>query len=90
MNNTLHQFIAEHRQPLEQALAEALPLSQQLHARGLNDALRYALFPGGKRWRPLLTILGARLCGGTFAAALPAACVIIFGNRRELSHDAGQ
>ena len=78
MKNTLRQFIAEHRAPLETALAEALPLSQQSHARRLNEALRYAVFPGGKRWRPVLTLIGARLCGGTFAAALPAACAMEF------------
>ncbi len=78
MNSSLHQFIAEHRQPLEAALADAMPLSQQPHARRLNEALRDALFPGGKRWRPLLTVLGARLCGGSFAAALPAACAMEF------------
>ena len=78
MKNSLQQFIAEHRQPLETALAQALPLSQQPHARRLNEALHYALFPGGKRWRPVLTLVGARLCGGTFAAALPAACAMEF------------
>ena len=78
MNKSLRQFIAENRQPLETALVEALPLSQQAHARRLNAALDYAVFPGGKRWRPLLTLLGARLCGASSVAALPAACAMEF------------
>ncbi len=78
MKISLQQFISEHRQPLETALAEALPLSQQPHARRLNEALRDSLFPGGKRWRPVLTLIGARLCGGLFTDALPAACAMEF------------
>jgi geranylgeranyl diphosphate synthase, type II len=76
MNQSLRQFIAEHHEPLETALVRSLPLSSQPHARRLNEALHYALFPGGKRWRPLLTVLGARLCGASFEAVLPAACAM--------------
>lgn len=78
MQPSLRQFIAEHRQPLESALAQALPQSTQRHAARLNEALHYALFPGGKRWRPWLTLLGARACGMACEAALPAACAMEF------------
>ena len=57
-------------------LDERLPRSAQPHAAQLNEAIRYSLFPGGKRWRPLLTMLGAQLAGAAPAAALPAACAM--------------
>jgi len=76
MTATLRQFIAEYREPVERALRQHLPASHQPHAARLNEALEYALFPGGKRWRPLLTLLGASLVGARPAAALPAACAL--------------
>jgi geranylgeranyl diphosphate synthase type II len=76
MTARLSQFIAEYRDPIEQALRRHLPRTHQPPAARLNDALAYALFPGGKRWRPLLTMLGAALVGGRPLAAIPAACAL--------------
>lgn len=76
MTNTLPEFIATSRPAVEAALARHLPLSSQSGAERLNDALHYALFPGGKRWRPLFVLLSAMLTGGTAKRALPAACAI--------------
>lgn len=76
MTATLRQFIAAYREPVEAALRQHLPLSQQPHAARLNAALEYALFPGGKRWRPLLTLLGASLTGARTDDALAAACAM--------------
>ena len=32
----------------------------------LHEAMRYSVFAGGKRLRPLLTLAAARLCGPSF------------------------
>jgi geranylgeranyl pyrophosphate synthase len=77
MTEGLDAYIGRRRRLIDAALEECLPLSSQPHARGLNEALRYAVFPGGKRWRPLLTLLGAELVGASSAAML-AACAMEF------------
>lgn len=76
MSERLGKYIEQHRDPIEQALASHLPLSRQEHAARLNEALRYSIFPGGKRWRPMFSLLGAELVGGSPAQALPAACAM--------------
>lgn len=76
MSRTLSNFVADHKPAIETALYENLPLSRQRFAARLNDALQYAVFPGGKRWRPLLTLLAGRLVGATEESFLPAACAV--------------
>ncbi|MDX2032830.1 MAG: polyprenyl synthetase family protein [Blastocatellia bacterium] len=76
MTERLVTFIRRHRQAVEEELGDRLPLSSQPHALRLNEAIRYSLFPGGKRWRPLLTLLGAELAGARAGAAMPAACAM--------------
>lgn len=78
MTERLYQYIAAHRRLVEKALENHLPYSSQPRAGRFNEALRYAMFPGGKRWRPMLTLLGAKLAGATEKSALPAACAMEF------------
>lgn len=78
MTEELFDFIARHRRIIDGALAERLPLSSQFGAERLNEALEYAVFPGGKRLRPVLTLLGARVVGGSVEQALSAACAVEF------------
>lgn len=78
MTERLCLYIASQRRSLETALENHLPYSSQPRAGRLNEALRYAMFPGGKRWRPMLTLLGAKLTGASERAALPAACAMEF------------
>lgn len=76
MSKTLPHFISQSRPEIESALYKYLPFSHQKGTRRFNDALEYALFPGGKRWRPVLTLLGGMLVGATPENLLPAACAI--------------
>ncbi|MFN7927721.1 MAG: polyprenyl synthetase family protein [Blastocatellia bacterium] len=76
MSRDLSNYIAEHKSEIEAALWENLPLSRQRFARRLNEALQYAVFPGGKRWRPFLTLLAGSLGGATEKSLLPAACAM--------------
>lgn len=78
MTDSLPDFIAHHRPAIEATLSEHLPLSSQVGADRMNEALHDAVFPGGKRWRPMLTLLGALIVGGTVKRALPTACAIEF------------
>ncbi|MBY0372488.1 MAG: polyprenyl synthetase family protein [Bryobacteraceae bacterium] len=61
---------------MEAALKERLPISSQPGAVRLNDALAYSVLTGGKRMRPLLTLLAAKVLSGDAAPAIPAACAV--------------
>jgi len=76
VTNELNAFIVRHHQPIEDALAEHLPLSRHAGAGRLNQALYAAVFPGGKRMRPLLTLMAARAAGVAPRAAMSAAAAI--------------
>jgi geranylgeranyl diphosphate synthase type II len=78
MSDRLTNFIARRQPMIEAALERSLPLSAQHGAERLNEALRAAVFPGGKRWRPVLTLLGTMTAGGSAQTALPIACAIEF------------
>src|ERR1044072_581764 len=78
MSEGLFEFIERNRRLIEDALAEVLPLTFHMNVGRLNEALHYAVFPGGKRMRPMLTIIGARAAGSSARRALPAACAIEF------------
>ena len=71
-------FITDNRSDVESALRERLPLSSLPSARRLNDALEYALFPGGKRLRPVLSLLASSLVDLPRAESLTVACAMEF------------
>src|SRR5262245_27721635 len=78
MSDRLTNFITHHHPMIEAALEQSLPLSAQLGAERLNEALLAAVFPGGKRWRPVLSLLGTMAAGGDQQSAIPIACAIEF------------
>jgi len=53
----------------------------------LYEAMRYSVMAGGKRFRPALVILTARLLGADDEQALPAACAIEMVHTYSLIHD---
>jgi geranylgeranyl diphosphate synthase, type II len=53
----------------------------------LREAMGYSLLAGGKRLRPLLTLLACEAAGGTADAALPAACAVEMVHTYSLIHD---
>jgi geranylgeranyl diphosphate synthase, type II len=71
---------------IDAALAERSALGEGCPAR-LREAMRYSLLAPGKRLRPMLTLLAAEACGGTIAAAMPAACAVEMIHAYSLIHD---
>lgn len=63
------------RQDVDAALDRLLP-GAEAHARAIHDALRYAVFAGGKRVRPALLLLAGEAVGGTRGDLLDAAAGI--------------
>jgi geranylgeranyl diphosphate synthase type II len=53
----------------------------------LREAMRYSLLAPGKRLRPTLVLLAADACGGSRAAALPAASAVEMIHAYSLIHD---
>jgi len=49
--------------------------------------MRYSLFAGGKRLRPILCLAAAEACGGKISSALPLACALECIHTYSLVHD---
>jgi len=71
---------------VEAALGGYLPLAGDCPPR-LREAMEYSLLAGGKRLRPVLTLLACEACGGPASAALPAACALEMIHTYSLIHD---
>lgn len=71
--NELWQYVEKYRAEIEKSLREFLPLAPPKIETRFNEAVEYALFSGGKRLRPVLTLLGAELFGGKPEQIIPAA-----------------
>jgi len=79
-------FVAKHGEAIEQALRELLPL-QATEPQRLHEAMHYAMFPGGKRLRPMLTLLGCFATGGALSAAMRPAAALECLHTYSLVHD---
>ena len=83
----LWQYVAKYKTPIEDSLRKFLPLAPPNIESEFNEALEYALFPGGKRLRPVLTLLGAEIVGGDAKAVLPSAVAVEFVHSSSLVFD---
>lgn len=81
----MKQQLDRYRNRVEQALEHHI--ANQSAAPLLQDAMRYSLFNGGKRVRPLLVYMGNQLLGGNLQAADAAACAIECIHSYSLVHD---
>ena len=72
---------------LVRARLEELLSAPDAASATLYEAMRYSVLAGGKRFRPALVILTARLLGAGDEAALPAACAIEMIHTYSLIHD---
>jgi geranylgeranyl diphosphate synthase, type II len=70
----------------EQELDRALP-SADTRPVLLHEAMRYTVFNGGKRLRPLLALAAAEACGGFPSRVWPAACALELVHTYSLVHD---
>jgi geranylgeranyl diphosphate synthase, type II len=79
-------FLARARAEIDEALDRYLPAAPSCPAI-VAEAMRYSVFAGGKRLRPVLTLAAAEAIGPDHAAALPAACAIEMIHTYSLIHD---
>ncbi|HUU43952.1 MAG TPA: farnesyl diphosphate synthase [Planctomycetota bacterium] len=71
---------------VDDALGRYLP-ARTASPRELHRAMRYSVFAGGKRLRPVLCLAAGRLSGGRVSTALPAACALEMVHTYSLIHD---
>ena len=82
----LKDYLTERSALVDRALAAFLPQATVKPAT-LHKAMRYSLFAGGKRLRPVLCLAAAEACGGALEPALPAACAVECIHTYSLIHD---
>lgn len=75
--------IAVRRRAIDQALRRYVPTRRD----PLSRAMRYGLFPGGKRIRAVLLLAAGEAVGGRRRALLPFACAVEMIHTYSLIHD---
>jgi geranylgeranyl diphosphate synthase type II len=92
LDDPLVAFLEDARARIDEALERYLPKPPACPAI-ISDAMRYSLFAGGKRMRPILTLAAADAVGrtaagaGIVALAMPAACAVEMIHTYSLIHD---
>jgi geranylgeranyl diphosphate synthase type II len=82
----LTSYLERKKTEVDQALDAYLP-REGAYPASLSKAMRYSVFSGGKRFRPILCIAGFEACGGTGAEILPVGCAIELIHTYSLIHD---
>ena len=80
------EYLDDMRKIVDRALDEYLQPKADI-PKTLNEAMRYSVFAGGKRLRPILCIASGEVVGVEEEAILPVACAIEFIHTYSLIHD---
>src|SRR5205814_127031 len=82
----LKAYLRSRQKEIDRVLDRYLPKASTKPAT-LHKAMRYSLFAGGKRLRPILCLAAAEACGGKIKNALPLACALECIHTYSLVHD---
>jgi geranylgeranyl diphosphate synthase type II len=82
----LRAYLITRQKEVDHALDHFLPKAATKPAT-IHKAMRYSLFAGGKRLRPILCLAAAEACGGLAKDALPLACAVECIHTYSLIHD---
>ena len=82
----LKSYLVSRGKLVDQALDRFLPREKTKPAT-IHRAMRYSLFAGGKRLRPILSLAAAEACGGAVREAIPLACAVECVHTYSLIHD---
>lgn len=83
---TLKDYLADRAALVDAAMDAYLPEEKERPST-IHAAMRYAVFAGGKRLRPVLCLAAAEACGGNSADALAPACALELMHTYSLVHD---
>jgi len=82
----INRFLAREKTLIDQALNKFLPSNKKPVI--ISKAMRYSVFAGGKRLRPILILTTYRAMGGKhIEKAIPAACAVEMIHTYSLIHD---
>ena len=81
----LSQYLTKRQQQIDRFLERCIP--RATHADALIQAMRYTLFSGGKRIRPILALAATEAVGGSATTTLPFACAVELIHTYSLIHD---
>src|ERR1700724_1657254 len=79
-------YLKARQQTIDRALDRYLPKANAKPPT-IHEAMRYSMFAGGKRLRPVLCLAAAEAGGGQAAGALPLACALECIHTYSLVHD---
>ena len=82
----LTRYLAERRRLVDRTLKDVLA-QNRTPPRRLDQAMRYSLFSGGKRIRPILALASGEAVGATVERVLPFACALEMIHTYSLIHD---
>ncbi|HEY7253531.1 MAG TPA: farnesyl diphosphate synthase [Methylomirabilota bacterium] len=86
MTFDLDAYMKERLAAVDAALDVFLPPETQ-RPETLHKAMRYSVFAGGKRLRPILVMAGAEAVGGSAEQVMPTACAMELIHTYSLVHD---
>lgn len=82
----LQKYLEERTKLVNSALNRYLPPANTKPAT-IHKSMRYSIFAGGKRLRPILCLAASEACGGNIEDAIPLACAVECIHTYSLIHD---
>lgn len=82
----LQKYVQEKAALVDQSLQELLP-AEGVYPPIIHQAMRYSIFAGGKRLRPILCLAAAEAVGKASEPLLPVACALEMLHTYSLIHD---
>ncbi|MEO0413627.1 MAG: polyprenyl synthetase family protein [Verrucomicrobiota bacterium] len=86
MTPELKSYLKSQAAVVDKALGKFIPTARTKPAT-VHDAMRYSIFAGGKRLRPIICLAAAEACGGDLDRAMPAAAAVECIHTYSLIHD---
>lgn len=85
-NFNIREYLKDRKSLIDRALTRYLKQCAH-HPQTLYEAVHYGLFPGGKRFRPILTLACGELFGAKHRVLLPFACALELIHTYSIIHD---
>ena len=82
----LRQYLSERKAIIDESLDKLLPYDSE-YPNIIHKSIRYSIFSGGKRIRPILVMASAETVGGSFQDVIPIACGVELIHTYSLIHD---
>jgi len=83
---SFHEELKQWSRQVDDALNDYLPPADAYPAT-IHEAMRYSVFAGGKRLRPILVLAAAKAVGGSTDKVMPVACALELIHTYSLVHD---